>query len=431
VESFFPVVLIVGVLTVASLFFGKAVRKIKLPAIVGYMFLGVLAGPSCFHIFNGQINEQLSFLTALALGFVALSIGLELRMSWLKKQGWGIIITILGQCFGAFIVVTLAVYGIAALIGTPSDLGTSRQLWSMALLFGALATATAPAGTMAVIKEYRARGSLTQTLYVVVGYDDALSVIIYGFCIAIARTMLSAETGGEVPSFLLSMVEPCREVLLSILVGVLTGGLFCVLSRRILRSANMLALLVGMVLIVNGLSSMLHLSFILTNMVLGLMVVNTQPHDVLGRIREGIENIIPLLFVFLFSLAGANLELGALTELGMLGGVYIVARSIGKVAGAGISARAGKLEEKIIKYLGIGLLSQAGVAIGLALLARHELKGVGVDVGDVGTSGDLIGSVLLMTITASCVFFEVIGPILAKVSLEKAGEIPKDRRVQG
>jgi len=152
-------------------------------------------------------------------------------------------------------------------------------------------------------------------------------------------------------------------------------------------------------------------------MVLGFLVVNTQANSLLKKIEDELSNVMPLLFVLFFVLAGANLHVAALPSLGLLGVIYIVSRIIGLAGGASLGATIGRAEPKIRKYLGLGILSQAGVAIGLALIVKHEFSAL-------GTWGEEIGSTVITTVTATCIFFELIGPILTKFGLQKAGEIP-------
>lgn len=430
-----PALLIVGLLAIVGFYFGRAIRLVRLPSIIGVMILGIILGPSVPNIIDSALKERLSFITQISLGFVALSIGLELRLSWLRKHGAGIILTIFGEWFGAFIAVALCIYAAAKLFACPAELTSSGQILALALVFGALATATAPAGTVAIIREYRAKGSLTQTLYAVVGYDDALAVIIFGLCAAAAQSLLANETGGVSSGIVHGLSVSLGEVFLSLIVGAAIGILFCVLARNLNQLSDMLVLIVGFVLVANGLSAVLHLSFILTNMVFGFIVGNTQPHSLIHRIHNDLELVMPLFFIFLFGLAGAGLNINVLPHVGVLGIAYIASRSVGKILGARVSAAVGGLEEKIKKYLGLCLLSHAGVAIGLALVLDQELRGIGVPVsianGEIVTSGDMIGSVVLTTIMASCVFFEIIGPILARIALNKAGEIPSDKEGTG
>jgi NhaP-type Na+/H+ or K+/H+ antiporter len=315
------------------------------------------------------------------------------------------------------------------LTGGISGLVDTTQFLALSLVLGALATATAPAGTVAVIKEYKAKGNLTQTLYAVVGYDDALAVIFFGFALATAHSLLSGQTGETSTHLLRTLLAPLKEIFLSFLVGGIIGGSFSVLTRKLKRLPDMLILIVGFTLIANGLSAAYHLSFILTNMVFGFIVINTQPLSLVERVRNDLGVIMPLLFIFLFGLAGAHMDVRMLPKLGLLGVVYVASRSAGKVFGVHASSLVGRLESKIKKYLGIGLLSQAGVAIGLALVASQELRGIGITITHGGgevAAGTIIGSMVMATIMASSIFFEIVGPILVKVALQKAGEIPSE-----
>src|SRR6056297_1230790 len=201
-----PILLAVGIMTVAGLYLGKVTKYIKLPSIIGFMLVGVLLGPSLFNLINESMQNDLGFITEVALGFVAISIGLELKMSTLKQQGIGIVIIIITESLLAFTLVSLAVYWFTA------DLPLS-------LIFGAIAPASAPAGTVAIIQEYKARGSLTKALYSVVGFDDGLGIIIFGFAAAIAKNMLLAQTGEISGHFWMMLWHPFREILFSILFG--------------------------------------------------------------------------------------------------------------------------------------------------------------------------------------------------------------------
>jgi len=174
-----------------------------------------------------------------------------------------------------------------------------------------------------------------------------------------------------------------------------------------------------------GLSEMWHLSLILTNMVIGFVLVNTRREALVHKVTAPLLDVMPLTFVLFFCLAGSHLQISALPALGSLGLVYIIGRTVGLMGGARIGATFGKVEEKIKKYVGMGILSQAGVAIGLALIVGKEFAGLGTIGPDGVSHGTEIGVKVITTITATCIFFEVIGPILAKIALEKAGELGK------
>lgn len=416
-----PILALIGLMTLLGYYLGRKIRYLRLPSIIGYMLFGVLLGPSVFNLITSQIQENLAFVTDIALGFVAFSIGLELRVTTLKNLGRGIIYIILLESFGAFLIVFSGIY-----------LLTNNL--PLALVFGAIAPASAPAGTVAVIQEYKAKGDFTKALYAVVGFDDGLGIIIFGFTAAFTRILLLQETGEMFTNPLLMMLHPLGELFFSIVLGVLIGMLFSALARRIENTDDILILLFGVVLLTCGLCNMLHLSLIFTNMVAGMIVINTQPHALINRIHARLPMVLPLLFILFFTLAGTNLHIAALPSLGIIGTVYVLSRSAGLIAGSRLGAWIGRTSPTIKKYLGLGILSQAGVAIGLSLIAKKELSGLGRVIepgsGQTITSGDHIAATVLTTVTVTCIVFELIGPILTKYALQKAGEIQEKQPAQ-
>jgi Kef-type K+ transport system membrane component KefB len=397
-----PSLMIAGIITMSGFYTGKIMKYIKVPSIIGFMIIGVILGPSLINILSVDVQNRFSFITDIALSFVAISIGLELKFSILKKQGKSIIWIIFSESFLAFALVSTAVY-------------VFTKNLPMALIFGSIAPASAPAGTVAIIQEYKAKGSLTSALYSVVGFDDGLGIIIFGFASAIASHLI-VNTGGSSESIFLSLSEPLLEILLSILVGVISGTAFSYLARKISQKRDLLIVLFGSVLAITGFCTIFGLSLILTNMIAGMVVVNTQDRKLVEQLGEQMQNVMPLFFVMFFVLAGANLHLSALPSLGLLGLVYILGRSAGLMSGAFLGALIGRAEPKIRKYLGMGILSQAGVAIGLSLIVKQEFS-------QLGPLGEVIGTAVITTVTASSIFFEIIGPILTKIGLQKAGEI--------
>ncbi len=409
-----PILALIGLVALVSFYFGKLTKTIRLPLIIGYMIFGVLIGPSFLGIVTSSIQNQLSFITEIALGFVALTIGLELNLNDLRKQGSGIISIIFAESFGAFILVFFVVWLVTGNI-------------ILALIFGSIAPASAPAGTVAVIREYGAKGSLTKALYAVVGFDDGLGIMIFGFASAIARNILNNQTGTSSRGFFALILTPMKEIALSIIIGLAVGALFCVLVRKLKSSSDYFIHMFGVVLLMVGISNALHLSLILTNMTAGILIINTQRRNLIEIMHKELTNVIPLLFILFFTLAGTNLQIAALPSLGLLGVVYIIARSAGLIGGSRLGALLGKVSKNVRNYIGLGILSQAGVAIGLSLIVKQDFSGLGKVIDTTGkslvTSGDQIGTIVITTVTATCIFFEIIGPILTKVALQKAGEI--------
>ena len=394
--------LLVGIAVSLGLYAGKAARRIGLPSLVGYLIMGAVMGVSILGLFGVDVLEQLSFIPNIALGFVAFSIGSELHLGTLRKMGRSIVLILLFETGITFILVTLLVLLVSG------D-------WPMALIFGAMAPATAPAGTVAVIQDYRARGELTQTLYAVVGFDDGIAILIFGFASAISKSMLSAESGMST-SFLTTAGGPILEIVASSAVGLALGFIYTWLVRRLRSHDNIPALTFGFVSLSVGMAISLGLSPILTPMMMGFVLCNTSK-KITGIVSGRLRPLMPLIFILFFFIAGAHLDLGALPALGLLGLVYIAGRSAGKLLGAGLGATLGGAPPKIRKYLGLGILSQAGVAIGLSIVVAQQFSLL-------GARGEAIGAAVITTVTATCVVFEIIGPVMAKIALRKAGEIP-------
>lgn len=398
---------IIGIGAVLALYIGKGVRKLGLPSLIGYMLLGAIMGASVLNILTEDSLQNLKFITEIALGYVAFTIGSELSIRSLAKLGKGIITIIILESFSAFILVTIGVFLLT------NDI-------PMALIFGALAPASAPAGTVAVIQECKARGSLTKALYAVVGFDDGLAVVIFGFSLAIARKLLLTEISASTSNLLASVAQPFFELGLSLAIGALLGLLFAGLARRLKPVSHVPALIFGFIAAATGLCMKFNLSLILMNMMLGFVLANTSSASSVRRIVGQLKNYMPLLFILFFLLAGAHLQIASLPALGLLGIVYILTRSAGLLGGSWIGASLGKAEPKIRRYLGLGILSQAGVAIGLSLIVTHEFTAI-------GTSHSIaIAAAVITSITATSVIFEIIGPILTKYALRKAGEIKSD-----
>jgi len=401
-----PVIAILGISIIVAIYSGKIARKAGLPSLIGYMILGTIMGTSVLSLITENSLNHLQFITDIALGFVAFTIGSELNLRILRKLGKGIVLIILAESFAAFFLVAFAVYLLT------SDL-------PMALIFGALAPASAPAGTVAVIQEYKARGTLTKALYAVVGFDDGLAVIIFGFSAALAVKLLRAESSEASVGLISSIMEPIKELGFSLGIGTILGFFFSALARKLRPLSELPALTFGFISLAIGLCIWLNLSLILTNLMVGFVLANTTPIRSSRKIVGQLRDYMPLLFILFFFLAGAHLHISALPALGVLGIVYMLARVAGLMGGAWLGAVMGKSETKIKKYLGLGILSQAGVAIGLSLMVRQMFS-------EIGSPHALeIGAMVITTITATSIIFEIIGPICAKFALTRAGEIPK------
>ncbi len=410
---------VVGAMTLGGYYIGNLVRRIQLPSIIGYMIVGVLIGPAVLDLLDGHTLETLGFVSEIALAFVAFSIGAELKLSSLKELGVGIISIIFAESLTAFFFVFGAIWVLTGNL-------------PLALVFGAVAPASAPAGTVAVIREYRARGPLTKALYAVVGFDDGLAIVIFGFASALAQSILIHQATGGESHMMLALLEPLREIFFSFIVGLSGGYIFCLLVRSLRNPSYIMIVFLGCVLILTGISIQFHLSLILTNMIAGMVLVNTRREEFVHNATSPLRLLMPVMFVLFFAIAGAHLDIKTLPSLGVIGLVYILARTAGLIGGARIGSMIGNVGPTIKKWIGLGILSQAGVAIGLSIIVQNDfskLAGKFPEAFDALAKTDallhpaMIGSTIITTITATCIVFELIGPMLTKVALTKAGEI--------
>ncbi len=393
-----------GLLLFCGYFCGQLARYLKLPALIGYLAAGVILGPSILNVLNESQLHNLGFITSLSLGCIAFIIGSELHLASLKKLGTGIIVIILAESLMAFMLVATAIY-----------LLTNNL--PMALLLGAMAPASAPAGTVAVIQEYKAKGTLTKALYAVVGFDDGLAVIIFGFALAAAKLALATGQPTEAVGFLAEFGKPVAEISLSLILGTCIGGAFSLIIKKTTQDSDRLIIIFGAVLICVGLANRWHLSSILSCMMIGFVFVNVSKPYMVKDAKVPLQHIMGLIFIMFFGLAGLHLDLTTLPSLGSIGLLYIITRIAGLISGAWLGAKVSNMEEKIRRYLGFGILSQAGVAIGLALLIQQELSQI--------PGAEVLGIQILSTITATSIIFEIIGPLAAKYALSKAGEISR------
>lgn len=385
-----------AVLLIASLLGARLAQLLHLPAVTGYLLAGLVLGPSVLGVFSPDESSLLAPINDLALGTIAFSIGSEFQWKKLAKLGASVTWITLAQGLGTFLMVDLVLTFVL------------HQPQQIALLLGAIATATAPAATLLVIREYKARGPLTDMLLAVVALDDALGIIVFGIISAACKAMLGGASGWQ--SMLLA---PLWEIACSLAIGAILGYLLGIFSRR-LRSADQLTCLtIGSVLLVAGIAPHFELSLLLTAMMMGTVVVNLlTEHQRVFRSISGLE--APLYAIF-FTLAGAGLDFRVLLSTGAIGVGYILARALGKVLGAAAGATLTHASPAIRRYLGIALLPQAGVAIGLTMLAAREFPE--------------LGNLLTTLVLAGVFVYELIGPPCAKLAVVGAGEIGQDAEI--
>jgi NhaP-type Na+/H+ or K+/H+ antiporter len=392
-----------GVILSVTFLGSKIFQRVGIPQVVGFISLGVILGNSVLNIIPLEAVDQFSIITLIALGLIGFDMGSHLRFQELRKLGRSIIFILLFEALGTFVLVTAGIYLITETIST-------------ALVFGALASATAPAATVDVLAEYDAKGPLTTTLIAVVGLDDAVSLVLFSVAAALSESML---VGNGVTILSDIILIPIIEIVGSILLGLVLGFILDFILKRIKRQHDAMAISIGAVLLCVGLADALGFSLILACMVLGLIVVNrTAEHG--QHIRYTVEQAGPVIYVLFFALVGARFQVQLLPTMGLIGVVYIILRSLGKFSGAWLGGRVGRAEPAVKNNLGFGLLSQAGVAIGLATESYKRFC-------ECGEAGVALGTLVISVITATTFVVQLIGPIFVKLAIRRADEIGKAR----
>ncbi len=406
-----------SVALLSGLLLSRVARKFSLPAVTAYLVAGVLIGPFMLGaleipglgIHHEQI-EQFGIIADVALGFIAFSMGNEFRLAHLKKIGKQATIVGIFQAIITTIVVD------AALIGLHYAMPDKLPL-SAAIVLGAVATATAPAATLMVVRQYKAKGPVTEMLLPVVALDDAVGLVVFAISFGVAKSIGSADV-----SALNIILEPLLEVILSLGLGFVTGYLFTICERYFHSRSKRMAVSVTFVMLTVGLSLIkfevggIHIGFssLLACMMLGTVFCNYC--DVSEELMERADRWTAPILILFFVISGAELELSVFADwvIVLIGLAYIASRSIGKYYGARISCQISKCDPNITKYLGITLLPQAGVALGMAIKAV-----------ELGPEGNIVRNITLFAV----LIYELIGPYLTKVALTKAGDIQEEGRV--
>lgn len=367
----------------------RLAKLLHLPNVTGFLFAGLLLGPYLFNIVPIEITENLDIISDLALGFIAFTIGSEFKLSYFKRVG---ITPIVIALFEAILAVVLVVFALLMM----------GQSLPFALVLGAIAAATAPAATVMVIKQYRSKGPVTETLLSVVAIDDAVALIVFGLNVAIAKAL----TGGN-DSILESLLSPLWELGFSLGAGAILGLILTFGARAFASRGNRLSLIFAFIVFAIALSNRFHGSSLL--MIMSMSAVFANLYRDLNVMLEILDRATPPIFLLFFVLSGAHLNLAILPQVGVIGLVYIIVRVIGKVLGANLGARLTHASENVRRYLGPALIPQAGVAIGLTFVAQSVVPEYAATIRAVVLCATLI--------------YELIGPVVAKMTLVQAGEI--------
>ena len=371
---------------------GKVSKRLNLPNVTGYLLAGLLLGPSFLKVVDPSDAGIIEFVNEFALGIIAFAIGGEFFLPDLKKLGKDV-----------FVITVMEVLGVLAFVFVMMRF-VMGQSFVFSIIIASMSAATAPAGTVMVIKQYRADGPLTRTILPVAALDDVLGIIAFGICMSLAKISIGAT--GDV-SKIMMFAAPFLEIIYSIGLGFVVGYIFTFLSTKIKSHDHMLCLILVTILGTTGLANMFGISALLCNMVVGATACNLNRN--IKRIFDIINEFAPPIHLLFFTFAGASLNLSVLKSIGFLGIVYALSRAIGKISGATIGAKMVNAPPRVQKWLGLALLPQGGISIGLSMIVARELP---------DHAGEIITVILF-----SVLVFEIMGPILAKISITKAGEV--------
>jgi len=394
------ILLLLGLALFGGTVGGRIFQRLRIPQVVGYIIIGIILGKTGLRIVDENVIGVLSPFNYFALGLIGFMVGGELKRDVFSKYGKHFMYILLCEGITPFFMVTAAIGVIGSLV-----FGMSPFIWALALLLGAISSATDPATTTAVLKEYKTRGPLTTTVLGIVALDDGLALLLFAIASSIAGVLIGqSETG-----MLRTVIHPLYEIGGAVFIGIASGFVLSKILKKYVERDRILAFTIGMVLLVTGLSLALNISMLLAAMTLGIVVVNATPH----KSKEAfglVEGFTPPIYVLFFVLVGAKLELRHMTFATlMLVVVYLFYGLTGKMFGATIGARLSKASGRVTKYLPYSLFSQAGVAIGLSILAAQHFPGD-------------IGNILVVVITATTFITQLLGPPFTKFAVIRAGE---------
>ncbi|MCI7795598.1 MAG: cation:proton antiporter [Lachnospiraceae bacterium] len=404
--------LTVSVALLAGLLMTRVFKPFKLPSVTAYLIAGVLIGPYCLGALHMEglgfsTSEEvgsLALVSEVALGFIAFSIGNEFRLDDLKHTGKQAVVIGILQALTATVLVDLALFSVHIVM--PDKLSLPQVL-----TLGAIAAATAPAATLMVVRQYKAKGPLTSLLLPIVALDDAVGLVVFAVSFGVAKTLVNGTI-----DFVSIFVNPILEIVGSLVLGALMGWVLTQLEKLFNSNTNRLNLTIAIVFLTASLASLkfqagpvqIGFSSLLTCMMAGTVFCNICPLS--GDLMAAADKWTSPLFALFFVISGAELELGVFSDgaIVLIGSVYILARCLGKYFGAYFSSKAVNCESKISRYLGITLFPQAGVALGMCTTAM-----------ELGEAGRLIRNITLFSV----LIYELVGPLLTKQALTAAGDI--------
>ena len=414
----------------AGLMLSRVAKLCQLPAVTAYLVAGVLVGPFCLGAFGVEglgftfadiDNKTFAIVSDVALGFIAFSIGNEFRLSQLKTIGKQATIIGIFQAVITTVIVDFALITLHFIIPDKLPL-------EVAVILGAVASATAPAATLMVVRQYKAKGPVTDTLLPVVALDDAVGLVLFSISFGVAKGLISGNV-----NIISIVVEPLIEVLLSLGLGALMGYVFTFMERFFHSRSKRLSVSVAFVFVTVAISMMkfdeiggIHVAFssLLSCMMLGTIFCNSC--DFSEELMDRLDRWTAPIFILFFVLSGAELDLSVIADvmIVLIGLVYIVFRCFGKYFGAYVSSQVSQAHPNVKKFLGITLFPQAGVALGMAIKVSTYCSEFTAN-----PAVEQIGIIVNNIILFSVLIYELVGPFLTKLALQKAGEVDPEGKV--
>jgi len=381
--------LYVAIIMLTALIGGNICMKARLPSVTGFIVVGLLLGPSFTNLINSEIIRSMSFVNDLAMGILAISLGAELHWPTLKRYSKDLPPLVTGEIALTILMVSSLSY----------LLGLNLQI---SIILGVLAITVSPSGIIPVVQEYGGKGPLTQNLMAMVAIDNLIGIMLFDIILALFEGSAQGAANGS--SLILIIL---LELLAAIAIGVVSGHVIVHFIKIKVENSQFLVILLGIILLNVGIANQFHLSAMLINIITGIVVTNLRNRS--RTLSATIERVqLPIIVVYM-TLAGARINLAVAATLAPSGGVYIIGRLTGKVLGCYVLSGLSGLSKAVRKNIGLGLTPQAGITVGLSILAEQKIP---------EAQGIIIGIVL-----TGVIFFQVLGPIMVAKALKNTGEV--------
>ena len=406
-------IFIVGIIIFCGFIFGEICTRLGLPKVTGYIVAGIVLNPDLTHIIPEPFVDRATLVTNIALAFITFSVGGTLSFSRIRSQGKSIISITLFEAEFAFIFVAAVFLLLGPMVIHQPALKMVSFYIPFSILLAALASPTDPSATLAVVHEYKAKGQVTSTIMGVAAFDDILGILNFSLAMSAAHILMQHQ-----PFEISSIFHPVLKILSSVFIGGIFGLILNFLTRKINNESEgvLISLIISLLSLCYGLAGMLFADELLSTMTMGVIVVNYNSYK--GQIFKILERYTEeLIFVLFFTISSMHLKFSVLAANYLTIFIFVVFRALGKLSGTFIGGKISKSSASVQKFTAGGLIPQGGIVIGLALVIRHN------------PSFSSMSDIILNVIIGATIIHEVIGPIISKFSLKKAGEITLNQKM--